>query len=195
MSKGQILLDIRHPAEKELVPVVWDGAIATIGVAEGVMIPLVILDTSNRPDIEDMIAAHKHLGGQGDVKSIWAAPPGWAQDRIRLVLTMLRPSRCVFIMEFNLVKQGGLVDQIIRAELLYVQAGRPGDRIATNIDADRVIAEVPSADFRREWDELYRKALIKNFRQGGMKKRDAIAAVDHFLREWREIGSHRMPQQ
>lgn len=45
------------PPIADLVPIVGDGSIAG-PVAEGVNIPLVILDTSNRPDIEGIIRVH-----------------------------------------------------------------------------------------------------------------------------------------
>ncbi len=65
---------VRHPAEAEPVPIVADAGIATVAVGDGRMIPLLILDTSRRPDIEDMVKAHHALEGQGDVKAQWGRP-------------------------------------------------------------------------------------------------------------------------
>lgn len=67
-------IPVRHPAEAEAVPVVADAGIATVGVGDGRMIPLLILDTSQRPDIEDMVKAHHAVDGQGDVKAQWGTP-------------------------------------------------------------------------------------------------------------------------
>ena len=55
-------VSIQHPVEAEPVPVVADGSIATVAVGDMRMIPLLILDTSKRPDIEDMVKAHHHMG-------------------------------------------------------------------------------------------------------------------------------------
>lgn len=51
----------RQPLSAEdVVPIVADAMIAG-PVAEGVGIPLVILDTSERPDLEELIRVHQHL--------------------------------------------------------------------------------------------------------------------------------------
>src|SRR6266536_2220208 len=54
---------------KDFVPIVADGAMAG-PVAEGANIPLVILDTSKRPDIAEAIRVHAYLP-PGDVASSW----------------------------------------------------------------------------------------------------------------------------
>ena len=157
--RAVVSIPLRHPAEGKPVPIVSDAVYGTQPVSEGAMVPLLILDTTERPDISDMISAHRY-GGQGDVKSVWAAPSRWGGDRIRLVLTVVRPSHCVIVLEFEIVRQGGLVDQIVQTELLYLQAGRPGDRLISTLANERVILEVPSREFRAAWDSIFRKALV-----------------------------------
>jgi len=78
-------LPIRNKAEKEPVPIVSDASVAMQGTADGRIIPVLIIDTSLRPDIEDMIQAHKHIGA-GDVKSAWSVPSRFNINRISLVL-------------------------------------------------------------------------------------------------------------
>ena len=155
-QKKEIL--IRNRAEKEPVPIVSDAAVATQGTADGRLIPVLIIDTSFRPDIEDMIRAHKHIGA-GDAQSAWSIPSRFNIDRIFLILTVLKPSRCVIIVEFNIVRQGGVVDQIIHAQGVYIQPGKEGDRLSTTIDHDRLLVEVPSKHFRNEWNKILFKAV------------------------------------
>ena len=63
-------VSIQHPVEAEPVPVVANGSIATVAVGDGRMIPLLILDTSKRPDIEDMVKAQHHMRSQGDLTAV-----------------------------------------------------------------------------------------------------------------------------
>ena len=65
-------VSIQHPVEAEPVPIVADASVATVAIGDGRMIPLLILDTSKRPDIEDMVKAHLHMRSQGDVNTRWA---------------------------------------------------------------------------------------------------------------------------
>jgi len=187
-KKGEI--QIRNRAEKKPVPIVSDAAVATRGTADGRIIPVLIIDTSLRPDIEDMVRAHRHIGA-GDAKSAWSITSRFNIDRISLILTIVKPSRCVLIVEFDIVRQGGVVDQIIHAQGVYIQPGKEGDRLGTTMDHDRILVEVPSRHFRKEWDGIFYKALSKDFKKKGLSRNDSKNAARSFIKEWREFGSKR----
>jgi hypothetical protein len=185
---------VRHPGEAEPVPVVADAGIATVGVGDGRMIPLLILDTSKRPDIEDMVKAHHAMEGQGDVKAQWGRPDTFFdKGLVSLILTFEKPSYCLIILRLDIGKYGGLVDQIIRSQGVYIQPGRPGDRLSTTFDSPRVLAEVPSREFQPEWDRMLRKAIRKRFqREHGLGRSEAKLATERFIAEWRDLSSKRI---
>ncbi len=117
------------------MPVVADAGIATVGVGDGRMISLLILDTSKRPDIEGMVKAHHAMEGQGDVTAQWGRPDTFFDEGIvSLILPFEKPSYCLIILRLDIGKYGGLVDQIIRSQGVYIQPGRPGDRLSTAFD-------------------------------------------------------------
>jgi hypothetical protein len=185
---------VRHPADAEPVPIVADAVIATVVVGDGRMIPLLILDTSTRPDIEDMVMAHKHLHGQGDVGAQWGRPNTFFDTGIvSLILTFEKPSRCRILLRFDIGKYGGLVDQIIRSQGVYIQPGRPGDRLITRFGNPRILAEVPSREFQPEWDRMLRKAMRKRLqREHGLSRSEATVATEKFIEEWRALSSKRI---
>lgn len=186
-------IPITNPLEKEPVPIVADAAVASEGVGEGRMIPLLILDTSRRPDIETMILAHEH-SGPGDVMSVWSIPSRFDTSHVSLILVQTKPSHCVVLLKFNVADQGGVVDQIVQAQGVYILAGRVGDRLANTLDKGRILVEVPTKEFKKEWDHIFRKQLRKKFRKEGLSRQEAKNAVDSFLIEWRRFGSFRMKQ-
>ena len=184
---------LSHPAEGEPVTIVSDAGIATVAVGDGRMIPLVIIDTSNRPDIDDMVLAHKHMDGQGDVRAQWGRPNTLFDTGIvNLILTFEKPSRCVIVLTFELGKYGGFVDQIALSQALYIQPGRPGDRLRTTFDNPRVLAEVPARDFQPERDRMLRKATRKRFQKDGMSRAQAKLATESVITEWRDLWSKRV---
>ena len=187
-------VSVRHPTEAEPVPIAADAGIATVTVGDGRMIPLLILDTSRRPDIEDMVNAHHHIEGQGDVKAGWGRPDTFFDAGIvSLILTFEKPSHCIIILRFDIGKYGGLVDQIIRSQGLYIQPGRAGDRLITTFDNPRVLVEVPSREFQPEWDRMLRKAMRKRFqREHGMSRAEAKLATEKYITDWRDLSSKRI---
>lgn len=152
-------IELNNEVEKFPVPIVSDAAVATVEIADGKLLPLLIIDTSLRPDIEDMIKVHKHVG-PGDVDSVWSRLSR-DENLVNLVLKFKKPVRCAIVLEFDIVKQGVLVDQIVNAQGLYLQHGRKGDRYISTIEHERIIVEVPSRQFVQEWNEMFHKALEK----------------------------------
>ena len=187
-------VSVQHLVEAEPVPIVADGSIATVAVGDGRMIPLLILDTSKRPDIEDMVKAHHHVGSQGDLTSAWGQPDTFFDTgTVRLILTFERPSRCLALLQLDIKKYGGLVDNIILSQGLYIQPGRPGDRLRTTFDNPRVLAEVPSREFQSEWTKMLRKALRKLFqKEHGMSRAKAKLATEKYIDRWRDLLSTRV---
>jgi len=85
------------------------------------------------------------------------------------------------------------VDQIIHSQGLYIQPGRPGDRLSTTFDNPRVLAEVPSREFKDEWDRMLRKAMRKRFqREHGMSRAEAKLATEKFITDRRDLSSKRI---
>lgn len=184
-------LDVATTLESKVVKVIADPAIATRGTVNGKLIPLLILDTSERPDLVEVVRVHKSFA-EGDVRVQWASLKG-RLDQIVLVLRFLRPTERTAIIEFDIGKQGALVDQILTAGAVYLQPGQPGDRFISNPAAPKVIVEIPETGFREHWDAMYLKAIIKRFKRQGMGRADARKTAEHVINELRQVGRFRMP--
>lgn len=195
MEPRRIKIPLRHPAEKKPVPIVADGTMATASLARGRNIPILVLDTSSRPDIETMIRAHGQFG-PGDARSGWSFRRRWFRFAVPvLYLAMEKPSRCLIVIEFDLVDgQGTLVDLILWAKGVYLQAGRPGDRVGTTVNEPRILVEVSRSDlFARRFRPAHERAIYRRFRKTGMSRSGARNATGAFLGEWRGFFHRHFP--
>src|SRR6476659_8470281 len=109
--------------ERQPVLIVSDAAIMSRGIADGKLLPLVILDTRERPDIDEVVAVHQKPDASGDVNASWLKPSWLERSEIRLLLEFVQPIACVVIIAFNLRHYAGFVDQIVQNEGLYIQPG------------------------------------------------------------------------
>jgi hypothetical protein len=189
--KGRLTeITVRNAYESRPVRIVADAAVSSRGLAGGRLIPLVILDTSDRPDIDEFIRVHQTLG-PGDVQTQWGQIPGH-EGTTALYLRFVRPSELMIILEFDIVKQGILVEQALFGKGLYIQAGREGDRLRNDPDRPKVLLEIGDTGFGTIWDTIFQKHLAKWYRSQGLgrseSKRAARAAID----EMREFGRFRM---
>src|SRR4051794_2851730 len=89
------------------VPIVADGAMAG-PVAEGSLIPVLILDTTRRQDVEEVIRLHKFLP-PGDADSNWALVDKMP-DIVVLILDFVRPVKTRALLTFSIRQQGILVE-------------------------------------------------------------------------------------
>jgi len=85
-------LEARH--SRELVPlkIVADAAISTRGRHAGKLLPLLLLDASERPDVVEFFRADKVMNEDGDVKTQWGKIEEEGHDgTVALFLTFIRP--------------------------------------------------------------------------------------------------------
>ena len=89
-----------------LLPIVGDAALANDQV-EGFLVPLLIVDTSNHPEIDEIIRIHKHL-------PFWYFTYQWGErkgnpDVVALILDFQRPIEAHVVLLFSIEKQAVLV--------------------------------------------------------------------------------------
>lgn len=178
------------PEEKRAVPIVGDAAIATSGTGHGRLIPLVILDTTNRPDLEKVIDAQQHVVN-GEVVVQWGALPK-RKGYFALFLRFERPIERVAIIEFDISTQGVIVEQVFQAGAIYLQYGRPGDRLKHDLNRSKMLVEVVNTGAQKIWDKLYYRAIIKKMRRAGFGRHEARVRAKEYLKTLREVGRFRM---
>lgn len=184
-------INFRNPSERVPVRIISDAMVATGHIGDGRFIPLLILDENQRPDIAEMIRIHHQVAVPGDQHHQWGRLPG-REGTISLVLEFIRPAELKAILNFDIEKQGGVVDAVIRARALYLQSGKDGDRLINTLDKPRILVEIGDLGIDREWEDELRKHLFKRFRRDGMSRAEAKRAVVVCLAEWRKMTGQRM---
>src|ERR1700736_891278 len=135
-------LEMVFPDHTKAVAIAGDASVSTVSVGNGRLIPLVILDTRDRPDVEAIIEAHRNGLAPGDVLVTWGELNG-RRDHVALVCQFIRPVESLVVIEFAIFPQGILIDQALTAKALYIQGGRPGDRVSNDLKKPKVLIEIP----------------------------------------------------
>jgi hypothetical protein len=178
---------------KDLIPIVADGSLAG-QVAEGVNIPLVIIDTSKRPDIAEVIRVHAHLP-PGDVAFTWGGAEGRPDD-VLLILDFKRPIETRAVLRFSIGTQGILVEAALTAKAIYLQAGKPGDRLKHDVGRPKLLVELPDTGFRPKWNELFLSGITAAIRaEHELSQQEAEPLARKVIEELRTVTSFRMPRR
>jgi hypothetical protein len=181
---------IEYLDKDKFVTIVGDGSISTGKVGEGRMIPLVIVDATDRADLVEMVRLHEQ--SQGDVRLRWASVTDTFEEVV-LICKFVRPVEVECVIVFNIDKHGILVDQALAKKALYFQPGAPGDRLKNTWNNPRIIMEMPEMAFRPSWDKMYFKSVVKQLRARGLQKSEANRAAESVIRQLRDVSDFRMP--
>src|SRR5450759_4311110 len=134
-------IQVHHPREVHPVRIVADAAVSTRGLHGGRLLPLVLLDTTDRPDIAELIRVHETFV-TGDVKVQWGQVDGH-EGTVALFLNFIRPLELFMVLEFEIVRQGILVAQALTGQGMYhARAEHADDRLRNNPDRPKVIVDV-----------------------------------------------------
>jgi len=183
-----------HPHQRKPVRIVADGAIGSRGIFGGHIIPVLILDTSERPDIEEVIRVHSATLEAGDMICQWGEL-NEHKGFIALIIRFVRPIETMLILEFDIAKQGIFIEQALTGRGLYLQAGREGDRYIHDIARPKVLMEIPDTGFRQTWDSLFHKYLTKEYRARGLGRAEAKRASKAAIVELRRLTTIQMKDQ
>lgn len=164
--------------------IVGNGMISIPELAEGRLIPAVIIDTLDNQVIPDLFEIHKSTP-PGDTASTWTKR-FFENNRVILQLDFSQPIKVSFGVEFNLVKHYSLVDGIVQSKGLLLIAGKPGDKVSGTI-ADGVIIEVPNTGFEVSWESTLLRVLKGIYKKERLSKKDSSTIAKDHIRTMREV--------
>jgi hypothetical protein len=189
-KKAEIAL--QHPRDGRPIPIVSDGMITTQGLHGGKGLPVLLLDTSDRADVAEFIRVHEKLG-PGDFEFQWGQIEEH-EGTVAVFIKCIRPMQLFFVLEFNIVKQGILVEQALTGEGIYLMKAKgPDVRLSANFEEPKVIFQIGDTGFRKVWDELFPKHLIAHYRKNGLSRQQAREAARSLVEDLRKITVLRMP--
>jgi hypothetical protein len=176
-----------------LLPIVGNAGIANDAV-EGFLVPLLIVDASDHPEIDEIIRIHEHLPS-GDFTYQWGEQKGNA-DVVVLVLDFQRPIEAHVVLLFSIERQAILVEAILTARAMYLQTGKQGDRYIHDPDRPKLFIVLPDADFREVWDGLlvHQMTTVMS-RRLRVSRRKAYPTGQQQVEELKKLTDFRLPKR
>ena len=168
-----------------VIPAIAEGIIANQDVANGRFIPAIILDENIGKDIKETLRMQATAKKNGTVTTTWGKEKN--DDIIYLVVSFTSPVEKEFIIEFKLLKYVSTIDFIVNSQLLYIMAGKEGEKISHKGGDVAVLIEVPSEYFVDDWISILKKRMISSWKKDGMKKKELNNQFDKFYSEWNKI--------
>ncbi|MBE3180483.1 hypothetical protein V1581_04495 [Enterobacter bugandensis] len=182
MSKDNSKIPVFEP--------IADGAISAPFTADGRLIPVVIIDTLEDVTLSNVISIHNDTP-PGDVISIWGYHR-FSKKNVFLELIFQQPLEYHMVIKFDLSKYLLLVDCIIQSRAIYLQPGKPGHKLSNDINAPKILIEIPARTTFEKWDSILHKHLHKRFVKKGISRSEIKNAVDEFISVRRDTWGPRM---
>lgn len=176
---------------RHLVPIIGDGAIADPDIGEGRLIPVLIVDCESHPALYDLILIHADTP-PGDVVVRWGRRI-LDKKNVYLTLDFARPVATSASLCFDVEKQGGLVDWIIKTRGVYLQPSASGTKVLEGLEQPKIVVEIPPETTLPGWESIYRNSVIRTYRKSGCTRAEAREAAAQHLARLRELSAKRMP--
>ena len=77
------------------------------------------------------------------------------------------------IVNFELTKRGIAVDLALRGKAIYLQAGKPSDRLYRTMEAPRIIVELGGHMPNDKWEVIWQKAIRRRLRTEGPSRAES----------------------
>lgn len=142
-----------------------EGLISNFDLAEGRMIPGVVLKNKNGDKtVENLVKLHLDTP-PGDVKITWCSPFNFLirNKYWELYLEFSKPTQCEFKIRFDLEKEYKIIDSIIQSRGLYISYGEKGDKVS-QMKNGAVLIEVPYTGVDEDWNNKLYKVLLKKYK-------------------------------
>jgi hypothetical protein len=175
--------------ESAIVPIVGDGAIGHPAIADGRIIPVLIVDCAKHQALYELILLHESTP-PGDATLVWGRQI-FNKKHVYLTVEFSRPLPIKIVLRFTLTKHAGLVDGIIQSRGVYLQPLQSGRKVLEGVDKPKILVEVPSSATFSEWKELHHASVVRNYRKDGAPKSIAKALADEHLERLSEIWGRR----
>lgn len=169
--------------QEQVIQATSSAAIANADTAGGRLIPVIMVDAIGHPEITELIRAHEHTPA-GDCKSQWATALG-NSNVVRLQLEFERPVATEFLIEFELPKFAGAIDNILRAKSMYLLEGEENSTFTSTDGQPRILMELPATGFELVWQRIFRKSIAAMFREEGQSRARSKTLADRFIADWR----------
>lgn len=179
--------------DRQLVPIVKDGAIGNPDILGGRIIPVLIVDCSSHRELEDLILAHEDTP-PGDVVVSW----GWkllSRKAVFLTFRFSRPIETVACVAFDVATQAGIVEWIVNARGVYLQPLSSGPVVSAGLDKPKILVEVPASATFPIWKDLHRKVLEQQFRKRGFSRDQAHRAAQEHLARMHDLQFRKRPRE
>ncbi|WP_146218531.1 hypothetical protein [Pseudomonas sp. RW409] len=178
-------MNIRQVKPKDTVFVVADGGIAHPDIAEGRMIPALILNCEKHQNFCDLVLIHETTP-PGDVIVKWGRS---ILDKKHAFLTLefQQPVKCTLSIRFTLEKQAGLIDGIIKSRGAYLIPFQFCERVSEALEKPKILIEVPSSATFPGWEKLHREVVLKRYKKNGISGKNAKALANEHLSRVHEL--------
>lgn len=174
--------------------IVEDGMSSTPLWGEGRLMPIVVLNEAQDKDgrLLELLAIHQDTNG-GDVITSWGIQTKsiLRRDKILLHIEFVKPVEYIFLIEFILNKDYGLIDAIRQSNSLQIFSGKKGDKVSKKMKEGRsnfILLEVTNDESTKDWwEKLLRMTIAKRLRKLKVPKSKIKSEVQNQINHIREI--------
>lgn len=162
------------------------GMLSVTKLAEGRLIPCVILDREIAKDVDELCKAHLNCE-PGDVVTTWVRPITLLRPKeFILKIEFKKPIETIFGIVFNIYNHFALIDAITNSQTLRIETGSLGDKVSQLKNAD-ILLEVQRTNFAEYWEKHLIKSVEERYKKNGFEKQKIKKLAKEHIKTMRDV--------
>ncbi|PKP12605.1 MAG: hypothetical protein CVU08_09685 [Bacteroidetes bacterium HGW-Bacteroidetes-3] len=166
--------------------IIKSGKMSFPGIADGKLIPLIIIDDSKSQKLKQLIKIHQDAP-PGDIETIWGIPISmFAPKTLRLKFNFSKHMDLSFCLIFEVKERYSLIDEIFQAQAIYLNTS---NKKADSIESVQggILVEIPATNAKPKWEKLLFKTVKDIYKKEKISKKELNKITKEHINTMRQM--------
>ena len=175
-------------SDENKVNLVRYGAVAIEALTGSKKVPIIGLDLSDRPDVEEMILVHQDMP-PGDVITQWSVDK-YNKNHLVLAFKFERPSRISLYLPLYFNEHSWVIEGIIQTRFILLKSASAEEstkELIKSLERSITVEIGASTDIPGDWQKWQLKSIKKQLKKNGLKTKEALNKAKELIHSNREF--------
>ena len=166
--------------------IIKSGKMSIPGIADGKLIPLIIIDEDKSQKLKQLIKIHYDLP-PGDIETIWGTPLTiFTPKTLRLTFNFSKHMDLSFCLIFEVKERYSLIDEIFQAQAIYLNTSNKNTDSVKSVQGG-ILVEVPATNAKPKWEKLLFETVKDIYKKEKISKKELNKITKEHISTMRQM--------
>ncbi|KIQ16403.1 hypothetical protein RT99_20215 [Flavobacterium sp. MEB061] len=166
--------------------IIKSGKMSIPGIADGKIIPLLIIDETKSQKLKQLIKIHQGAP-PGDIETIWITPLSmFTPKTMHLQFNFSKHMDLSFCLIFEVKERYSLIDEIFQSQAIYLNTSNKNADSMESIKGG-ILVEIPATNSKQKWESLLLKTVKDIYKKEKIGKKELNKITKEHITTMRQM--------